>query len=144
MHNVKHQPDRGSADKTTQLDPCDIKLELPVEHGQTHHIGIPNSKPTIHRNSPNEPEPNVNTSSSAPRVSSRSNKGQAPSRWMPITYAFQGQLPCHDPYEPQSFDEAMEDINKTKWEEAMRDEYLSLIHNETWTLVTEPRNRRVL
>ena len=42
------------------------------------------------------------------------------------------------------FDEAMEDINKTKLEEAMRDEYLSLIHNETWTLVTEPRNCRVL
>ena len=28
----------------------------------------------------------------------------------------------------------MEDINKVKWEEAMRDEYLSLIYNETWTL----------
>ena len=56
MHNVKHQPDRGSADKTTQLDPCDIKSELPVEHGQTHHICIPRSKPTIHTNSPNEPE----------------------------------------------------------------------------------------
>lgn len=33
------------------------------------------------------------------------------------------------------FDEAMEDINKTKWEEAMRDEYLSLIHNETGPLL---------
>ena len=63
---------------------------------------------------------------------------------MLITSAFQRQLPSHEPYEPQSFDEAMEDINKTKWKEAMRDEYLSLIHNEVWTLVTEPQNRRVL
>ena len=144
MHNVEHQPDRGSADRTTQLDLCNIKSKLPVEHGQTHHIGIPRSKPIIHITSPNEPESSINTSSSTPCVSSRSNKGQAPSRWMLITYAFQGQLPSHEPYEPQSFNEAMENINKTKWEEVMRDKYLSLIHNETWTLVTESRNRRVL
>lgn len=97
-----------------------------------------------HIDSSNQPESSVNPSSSASRVSSRLNKGQAPRRWMLITYAFQGQLPSHEPYEPQSFEKAMEDINKVKWEEAMRDGYISLIHNETWTLVTEPRNRRVL
>lgn len=49
-----------------------------------------------------------------------------------------------EPYKLKSFDEAMEDINKTKQEEATRDKYLSLLHNQTWTLVTEPQKRRVL
>ncbi len=107
-------------------------------------MGIPRSTLQIHSDSQNQSGSTDNPSSFVPCVSSRSNKGQTPSRWTLITYAFHGQLPSNKPYEPQSFEEAMGDIDKAKWEEAMRDEYLSLIHNKTWTLVTEPQNRRVL
>lgn len=144
MHNVEPQTDEESADRTTQLYLCEIELELPVEHNQNHHIGIPRSAPQIHSNSRNPSGSTDNLFSFVPRVSSRSNKSQAPNQWTFITYAFQGQLPSNEPYEPQSFEEVMEDISKPKWEQAMKDEYLSLIYNKTWTLVTEPQNRRVL
>ena len=131
MRNVELQTDGGNADRTTQLDPCEIELELPVEHDQNHHIGIPRSTSQLHSDSRNQSRSTDNPSSFVPRVSSRSTKGQAPSRWTLITYIFQEQLPSNEPYEPQSFEEAMEDISKAKWEEAMRDEYLLLIHNKT-------------
>lgn len=124
MHNVKTLTEGGSADRTTQLDPCKIELELPVEHDQNHHIGIPTSTPQI-------PSDSRNQFGSTDNPSSRSNQGQAPSRWTLIAYAFKGQLLPNEPYKLQSFEHAMEDISKAKWEEAMRDGYLSLIHNKT-------------
>ncbi len=48
MHNVELQTDGGSANRTTQLDLCEIELELSIEHDQNHHIGIPRSTPQIH------------------------------------------------------------------------------------------------
>ena len=114
MHNVEPQTNDGNTDRTTQLDLCEIELELPIEHNQNHHIGIPRSTPQIHSDSRNPSGSTDNPSSFVPHVSSRSNKGQAPNRWTFITYAFQGQLPSNEPYEPQSFEEAMEDISKPK------------------------------
>lgn len=63
----------------TQSDLCDIEFDHPVDHSQNHHIDIPYSKSNIYTNGPHQPESDVNTSFSIPRVVSRSNKRQAPS-----------------------------------------------------------------
>lgn len=78
IHNMKYQLDKRTADGTTQLDPYNNKLELPVEHGQIYHIGIPKSKPTIYTNSLNKSKSSINTFSSILCISSRSNKSQTP------------------------------------------------------------------
>lgn len=46
--------------------------------------------------------------------------------------------------EPNTYEEAIVSPDGDKWIEAMHDEYNSLIHNETWTLVEKPRNQKVI
>src|SRR4051794_40637837 len=41
---------------------------------------------------------------------------------------------------PQTYQQAMESIDATKWKEAMKDEYKSLIENRTWKLTKLPPN----
>lgn len=46
-------------------------------------------------------------------------------------------------YKPQSFKKDMKDISKLKWEKIMKNKYLFLIYNKTWTLVIKPQNHQV-
>lgn len=48
------------------------------------------------------------------------------------------------PTEPQSFREAMTSANKTKWLEAMHNEFTSLNENQTWELTDLPKGRKPL
>lgn len=46
--------------------------------------------------------------------------------------------------EPKTFRQAMECEDKEMWVAAMKEEYLSLVKNETWKLVVRPSNRNVI
>lgn len=46
--------------------------------------------------------------------------------------------------EPESYDEAMQSIDKGKWKDAMREEYDSLMNNNTWELVPRPHNENIV
>ena len=49
-----------------------------------------------------------------------------------------------DPTEPSSYEEAMRSEQKEEWQQAMRQEFDSLIENKTWTLTKAPTGRRIL
>lgn len=51
-------------------------------------------------------------------------------------------LAVHD--EPGSYEQAMESINRKQWEQAMDEEYDSLIKNRTWNLVNPPSDQKVI
>lgn len=46
--------------------------------------------------------------------------------------------------EPQSYSEAMNSNDSEKWQTAMREEYESLIKNNTWKLVDKPKSENVI
>ncbi|KAH9669014.1 hypothetical protein KPL70_021617 [Citrus sinensis] len=46
--------------------------------------------------------------------------------------------------EPANFSEAMESVHCDKWLEAMQDEMESLQRNQTWTLIPNPGNKRLI
>ena len=46
--------------------------------------------------------------------------------------------------EPESYDEALQDENSSKWELAMKDEMDSLLGNQTWELTELPVGKKVL
>lgn len=46
--------------------------------------------------------------------------------------------------EPRTYKQAIECEDSSKWIEAMKDEYESLIKNDTWKLVNRPKNRNVI
>lgn len=46
--------------------------------------------------------------------------------------------------EPTSYEDALNSNNAENWLQVMNDEYHSLIQNETWTLVDEPNNQKVI
>lgn len=46
--------------------------------------------------------------------------------------------------DPQSVNEAFESANAEKWKKAMKDEYESLLLNDTWTLVKLPQSKKVI
>jgi hypothetical protein len=83
------------------------------------------------------------------RHSNRSNRGVPPQRY--------GELIDQDDVDielavsldeltasagPRSYDEAMHSIDATKWKQAAKREYDSLIENGTWTLVELPKDRK--
>jgi hypothetical protein len=49
-----------------------------------------------------------------------------------------------EPAEPKTVEQAKSDPNWKEWEKAMKDEVKSLKRNKTWTLVSPPKNRRIL
>ena len=46
--------------------------------------------------------------------------------------------------EPQSYNEAVNSTNTTKWQQAMNEEYASLIENKSWDLTPLPDNHKVI
>jgi len=46
--------------------------------------------------------------------------------------------------EPVNFSEAIESVHCDKWLEAMQDEMESLQRNQTWTLIPNPGNKRLI
>ncbi len=46
--------------------------------------------------------------------------------------------------EPDTYSKAMESAGSQKWKEAMKSEYDSLIRNETWKLVSLPKDRKAI
>ncbi len=46
--------------------------------------------------------------------------------------------------EPDTYSEAVESADSQKWKEAMKSEYDSLIRNETWKLVSLPKDRKAI
>lgn len=46
--------------------------------------------------------------------------------------------------EPQNYQQALNDKNSEKWKAAMKDEYTSLIKNNTWELVDRPKNTKLV
>lgn len=49
-----------------------------------------------------------------------------------------------EPYEPLTYKEALDTIDSIKWEQAMKEEYDSLMDNQTWDLAELPPNRQAL
>lgn len=47
-------------------------------------------------------------------------------------------------YEPQSYNDAMKTPEKDQWVDAMREEYVSLVKNNTWCLVDLPKGEPVI
>lgn len=47
-------------------------------------------------------------------------------------------------YEPQTYKDAMQSSEKEQWIEAMREEYVSLVKNNTWCLVDLPKGETVI
>lgn len=72
-----------------------------------------------------------------PRRSHRSNKGVPPKRYgYGITTNSVNSI-----VSPQNFNQAMNDINKEEWLQAMQDEFDSLKKNQTWILCKLPPDR---
>ena len=46
--------------------------------------------------------------------------------------------------EPNSYKEALQDENSSKWELAMKDEMDSLLGNQTWDLAELPKGKKAL
>lgn len=60
-------------------------------------------------------------------------------------YAFLVQANEPEPYEPKTYQEALNDsYHKMDWELAMKEEYKSLVTNQTWSLTTPPPGRKIL
>jgi hypothetical protein len=49
-----------------------------------------------------------------------------------------------EPYEPQSWKQALDHQDSDKWIQAAKEEFASLINNNTWNLVEPPYHQKVL
>ena len=80
-------------------------------------------------------------SSTPPIVLCRSTRSvRAPDRYSPsLDYIL-----LTDSGEPESYKEALQDENSSKWELAMKDEMDSLLGNQTWDLVELPKGKKAL
>ena len=72
---------------------------------------------------------------------------RAPGEWwknhlLPDNDAEQANVAMFD--EPQTIKEALSCANASKWEQALHDEYNSLIANDTWTLTPLPKDRHAI
>lgn len=74
----------------------------------------------------------------------RSTRGNIPKRYN--DYELDLSLFAHNYVldEPQSYEEAMASQNKADWQQAMQNEYDSLIKNGVWELVDRPHNHNVI
>lgn len=96
----------------------------------------------------NEDDGAINTSNIDPSFATRA-KIDANAR-RPATRSHPDEdmvLGLHAAYivgEPQSYKQAMNDETAVKWKAAMKDEYASLIKNDTWELVDRPPNTKLV
>ena len=59
-------------------------------------------------------------------------------------YAMLSKSPTAEPYEPRSWKQSTLNVDSDKWYSASKDEIGSLEANNTWTLVDQPPNHKVL
>jgi hypothetical protein len=78
------------------------------------------------------------TPTTAVRRSSRNTR--PPQRYSPSLF----YILLTDGGEPETYDEALQDENSTKWELAMKDEMDSLMTNQTWELTELPAGKKAL
>lgn len=71
---------------------------------------------------------------------------RAPRRFDDEDYYGQALCTTEDGYtfEHEDYSEANKDANWDKWKLAMNEEMASYIKNHTWTIVSRPRNQRVI
>lgn len=59
-------------------------------------------------------------------------------------WAFLAKTDTSEPLEPKTWKQAKESSQWNQWKQAAREEYESLVQNQTWELVDRPKDRKVL
>jgi reverse transcriptase-like protein len=132
-----------------ELDTVGNELQ---EHDESFPASQPCSNPVVPvQQVPTSTQPTTVSENPLGRVSSRSTKGQPPSRYgmtpLPNQYALAAALlavPGTEPYEPKSLKEAQRDPNWEMWKAGLGREMESLEENKTWIITPLPEEKNLL
>ncbi|XP_055840140.1 uncharacterized protein LOC129907788 isoform X2 [Episyrphus balteatus] len=87
-------------------------------------------------------EPIAKSSGGRPRILRTGNPGR-PRKVSAVSREYANKLVSSVP-DPINVKEALESANAMKWRDAMRKEYSSLVENNTWDLVSEPKHQNII
>lgn len=104
----------------------------------TEHVGVPSAEPHLSRTQRRHPDLHVRRSTRPNRATLDRTKVRH-ATWALLTAA----MPV-EPYEPQTYKQAVECVFWRLWEKGMKEEMDQLLQNNTWTLVDYPPDRKVL